>query len=138
MTNKLVVPIETGIAAIDNQHAHYYKLINDFIFLSKNRHIENADATKFFADVVEYTVEHFDSEEFFMSSINYPDYEEHLEQHNIFRDHIERLSTELVTVSNICKFAEKFAEVVETWFSAHIVTYDMQLAEYCAAHKIHG
>jgi hemerythrin-like metal-binding protein len=138
MINKLVVPIETGIAAIDNQHAHYYKLINDFVFLSKNRHIEKADATKFFADVVEYTVEHFDSEEFFMRSIDYPDIEDHIEQHDIFRNEIEKLSAELENVTNICKFAEKFADVVETWFSAHIIMSDMKLAEYCTKNNIHG
>ncbi|MHB9139144.1 MAG: bacteriohemerythrin [Victivallaceae bacterium] len=106
MINKLVVPAETGIAAIDNQHTYYYKLINDFVFLSKNRHVEKAEAVTFFADVVDYTVDHFDSEEFFMRSIEYPYYEEHLEEHNKFRDQIEKMSAELATATNICKFAE--------------------------------
>jgi hemerythrin-like metal-binding protein len=135
---KLFVPVKTGIAAIDNQHAHYYNLINDFVFLSKNLHVENSEAVKFFSEVVEYTVLHFDSEEFFMRSINYPDYENHVKMHDRFRAGIEKQSEELEKVTNLCKFAEKFAEWASAWFSTHEATADLKLAEYCKAHNIHG
>lgn len=138
MMKKMFVPVETGIAAIDKQHVHYYKLINDFVFLSKNRHIEKSEAIKFFSEVVEYTVERFDSEEFFMRSIDFPDYEDHVKIHDRFRASIEKQSEDLEKVTNICKFAEMFAEWVSTWFSSHEATADLKLAEYCKAHNIHG
>jgi len=138
MMKKMFVPVKTGIAAIDIQHEHYYKLINDFVFLSKNRHVEKSEATKFFSEVVEYTVEHFDSEEFFMRSIDYPDYETHVKIHDRFRASIEKQSEELEKVTNLCKFAEAFAEWVGSWFSSHEATADLKLAEYCKTNDIHG
>ncbi len=131
------VPAKIGIAAIDNQHAHYYTLIEDFVFLSKNMHVEKSEAIKFFSEVVEYTIIHFDTEEFFMRSINYPDYEDHVKIHDRFRASIEKQSAELANITNICKFSEKFAEWVSSWFVSHEATADLKLAEYCKTHNIH-
>ena len=130
---KMFVPVKTGIAAIDVQHEHYYNLINDFVFLSKNRHIEKSEAVKFFSEVVEYTVLHFDTEEFFMRSIDYPDYETHVKIHDRFRASIEKESEAIEKVTNLCKFSEMFAEWVGSWFSSHEATADMKLAEFCRA-----
>ena len=135
---KMFVPVKTGIAAIDAQHEHYYNLINDFVFLSKNRHIEKSEAVKFFSEVVEYTVLHFDTEEFFMRSIDYPDYETHVKIHDRFRASIEKESGEIEKVTNLCKFSEMFAGWVGSWFSSHEATADLKIAEYCRAHNIHG
>lgn len=138
MVKKLYVPAETGIAAIDNQHAHYYRLINDFVFLSKNLHVDKAETVKFFSEIIEYTVLHFDTEEFFMRSINYPDYEKHVKIHDKFRASIEKQAEELEKVTNISKFADMFSEWIGAWFATHITTVDLKLAEYCKTHKIHG
>ncbi|MFA6100755.1 MAG: hemerythrin family protein [Victivallaceae bacterium] len=138
MMKKLFVPVKTGIPAIDTQHEHYFKLINDFVFLSKNRHIEKSEAIKFFSEVVEYTVLHFDTEEFFMRSIDYPGYDNHVKIHDRFRASIEKQSEELEQVTNICKFSEAFAEWVSSWFAGHEATADLKLAEYCKEHNIHG
>ncbi|MFA7230446.1 MAG: hemerythrin family protein [Victivallaceae bacterium] len=127
---KLYVPIATGIIALDMQHEHFHKMINEFAVICQDHKVDNTEAAKFFSEAVEYVVDHFDSEEFFMRSIDYPYYDSHVEQHDKLRADMEKYAEELAKTENISKFAENFAEQVSEWFARHVATADARLSEY--------
>lgn len=125
---------EIGIVALDSQHAHYHGLIDEFVDLCMLDNIVLSEINEFFAQIIDYSVEHFDAEEFFMRSIDYPDYQEHVDRHDDFRAKLEEMSEKLKTAPDISEFAENAGDWVEQWFAAHIIHDDQKLADYYKAH----
>ena len=85
MENKkaVFVPMRIGITSLDIQHEALFKCINKFIQLYLKGEPERGEVEKQFAVLVDYTMNHFDDEEFFMRSINYPEVERHAMQHQV-------------------------------------------------------
>ena len=121
----------TGIELIDNQHKHYYSLVNNFIdmYLSENFDLDllkkNFDAT------LNYVMEHFDAEEYLMTSSNYPCYEEHFIKHNMFRDQIDKFMEILENDDFDRKeFTRTISKWMVEWFKLQVLTDDVKLANY--------
>ena len=68
--NAASVPMKIGIASLDAQHEALFECINKFIRLYLKGEPERGEVEKQFAALVDYTVTHFDDEEFFMRSID--------------------------------------------------------------------
>ena len=125
---------EIGIAALDNQHAHYRLLINKFADLCMLETVSLTEIEDFFSQIIDYSIEHFDAEEFFMRSINYPYYQNHVDQHDILRAKLEEMSEKLKTAPDVNEFAENAVDWIDQWFAAHITSEDQKLADYYKTH----
>jgi hemerythrin-like metal-binding protein len=124
-----------GIVALDNQHAHYHGLIDQFTDLCMEIDVDLSEVNNFFSQIIDYSIEHFDAEEFFMRSIDYPDYSVHVGHHDEFRSKLEELSEKLKNIKNVSEFAENTIDWVDNWFFMHIAKDDMKLAEYYKSHQ---
>ncbi|MDD5597473.1 MAG: hypothetical protein PHV82_05985 [Victivallaceae bacterium] len=127
----------TGIPAIDNQHAHYVELLNEFVVGSRTGNVSRNEFNEGVNKVVAYALDHFDSEEFLMRSIDYPLYEEHLLKHNIFREKMDGLLAETDSVEiNIGDYMNELSKWLIEWFKIQIMDDDVKLAEYIRGNNI--
>ncbi|MFA6714360.1 MAG: hemerythrin family protein [Victivallales bacterium] len=127
----------TGIPAIDNQHAHYVELLNEFVIGSQTGNVGRNEFNAGVNKVIAYALEHFDSEEFLMRSIDYPLYEEHLLKHNIFREKMDGLLAEMDAVEiNIDDYMNELSKWLVEWFKIQIMDDDVKLAGYIRENNI--
>lgn len=127
----------TGVPAIDNQHRYYFELLDKFVTGSKEGNISREKFNKNVNEVIAYALEHFDSEEFLMRSIDYPLYEEHLAKHNVFRDKMDVFMEEIDAGGiKIDKFMEKISKWLVEWVKIQMLDDDSKLAKYIKENNI--
>jgi hemerythrin len=135
----LIEPSEyiTGVPAIDNQHRHYFELLEKFVAGSREGNISREEFNEDVNEVIAYALEHFDSEEFLMRSIDYPLYEEHLAKHNIFRDKMDGFMEDIDAGGiKIDDFMEKISKWLVEWVKIQMLDDDAKLAKYIKENNI--
>ena len=132
--NAVSVPTRIGIASLDAQHEALFECINKFIRLYLKGEPEREKVEKQFAALVDYTMTHFDDEEFFMRSIDYPELALHAAQHQALRDVVDGFTARLETETDLHDFCGAVIELLKTWLNKHICTMDTRIAVYYQAH----
>ena len=123
-----------GVETIDDQHKELFKNLGDFIMLVRDKEIkweDRLDKAKETLDFLqEYVVFHFDDEEKFQESINYPDIEIHKEAHRQFKEGIN----EYVEIFNEGGFTEdkmqEFSAKLMTWLIMHVGKMDQEIGKF--------
>ncbi|MDD0853677.1 bacteriohemerythrin [Halobacteriovorax sp. GB3] len=114
-----------NIDKIDDEHQKIVKLINVLINAINSKNF--AHMKKSFDELMQYAVFHFDEEEQFMRSINYPQYEAHAKVHRNLVSQLKEHRAQLETG----KFdAEKIVAFIQNWLLSHIMGIDNNYAEY--------
>lgn len=125
---------KTGIPLIDQQHESYLDLVERFFNFSghqADRKILGHELDKVFA----YAVEHFDTEEYLMRSMQYPWLKEHSDKHATFRDNVDGFSAELLNSDlNLHTFTTRLAEWLVEWFAEQVQVDDRKLAGFLKKH----
>lgn len=113
--------LSVGLESIDTQHKELFHLINAFY----NRIVEKTgkdSIMKAIIDMENYTIEHFSFEEMMMKRAGYPNIQEHIKEHEKFRE----------TVADFRKRYEggrlllslEVTGFVKNWISSHIMKTD--------------
>jgi len=118
-----------GNAKIDAQHRELVKMANEFYngvkmggILAKVYFLETIKKA------VQYVKEHFTTEENMMLEVNYPDLEEHKQQHKDFVDEVTRQIKIFESQDNPDPMG--FVNFLAKWISNHIATADKKYAPY--------
>jgi hemerythrin len=122
--------LKTGIPIIDKQHDEYADLVDSFFKMAEQGNVSRAALALEMNKVLKYAIEHFDTEEQFMRSLNYPHYEEHYTKHNIFRDRTDSCCVEIESACDIDVCAITMSKWLINWFCDQVQTDDMKLAEF--------
>ncbi|MCK5805582.1 MAG: hemerythrin family protein [Lentisphaeria bacterium] len=129
MPTDFSLPI-TGVELIDNQHAHYVRLVKHLLTLFGRGDLDSASFRAEVQAVVAYAIEHFDAEEFLMTSSNYPAYQEHVEKHDKFRAWIdqfqEKISKETIDIADF----QRLLQWLTDWFLQQVRVDDQKLANF--------
>ncbi len=121
----------TGIPLIDEQHKHYVELVNKLIINYNNGVMEKTALNAYIREIFTYAVEHFDAEEYLMRSENYPLYEEHLNNHNVFRDKIDGFISEMDSEDmNVDDYVYNLNKWLIDWFKIQVLNDDVKLANF--------
>ena len=120
----------TGIPLIDKQHAEYADLVDQCFELALHGNVSKQDLFKEIRAVIKYAVEHFDAEEFLMRSKKYPAYAEHLSKHNIFRDKMDVLFSDIEEDVDLDEYTIRLSKWLIEWFYEQVQTDDMKLAVF--------
>lgn len=123
-----------GVPKIDAQHKKLFKHLGEFIVLVRDRDTSwesRLDKAKETLDFLQdYVVYHFNDEEKYQASINYPGLEEHKEAHRKFKEGIH----EYVEIFTSGEFTEEkmqeFSAKLMTWLIMHVGKMDQQIGEY--------
>ena len=86
--------LETGIAAIDNQHKQWIAATNA-LFEAHQRGKGVKEIARTMAFLVEYTLKHFNDEEESQEKYGYPHYLAHKQIHDIFKGEAQHLAAVL-------------------------------------------
>jgi hemerythrin len=117
----------TGIAMIDAQHKEYFRRVNQALASSEDREAECLKELQF---VQEYALDHFDAEQNVMTFHEYPGYEGHLAQHQVFASRLDALSEALAAEGFRPDVGQRLNALLVEWFVRHIRTEDQRLGKY--------
>lgn len=122
-----------GIELVDEQHKELFKRLSDFIEVIQNEKdwdekLEQVNKTMLFMQ--EYVIFHFNDEEDYMAKINYPEIENHVSTHNLFRewivDCLESFYQDGFTEENVQEFGGKIIK----WLILHVGRMDQKIGEF--------
>ena len=118
--------LKTGINIIDEQHQELIVMLNRFGRFRCGR--ECFDEA--FAELKDYVNIHFKTEEDYMISLNYPEYETHKACHDEFIDIIAGFQKKTEQVENGHGLGEEIIEKAGNWLINHYTKEDVELAKY--------
>ena len=121
----------TDIELVDEHHQKLFSLVNSLyrgVFECQDLTEERCLTKSILAELKDYIDYHFTAEEQLMSKYNYPEYIQHLEEHNLFRREIASLSEQL----DAGKFALSFPmfEFLRNWLTNHILISDKKYSPW--------
>ena len=120
----------TGNEMIDTQHKELIERMNGLLESCESGN-EKLTAIKTLDYLSDYTDYHFKAEEQLQQYIEYPGYEKHKAQHEIFKQTINELQEMLQEEEGPSEaFVEKVEENIVKWFYVHIEGFDRSVAEY--------
>ena len=112
-----------GIAIIDNEHMKIFGLINKVIHAKEYNN--NPDEIKeVLVDMDNYASTHFKTEERYMEQFDYPEYQNHKEEHNQFSNEIVSYIDKVI--KGDFKIASEILEYLKQWLVKHIQVTDRQ------------
>ena len=120
----------TGNEMIDSQHKELIEKINA-VMKSCEQSNDKSVAVKTLDYLEDYTNYHFSAEEQLQREIDYPGFQKHKEQHEIFKQTIADLQDMLQEEEGPSPaFVAKVQEKVIEWLYVHIQGFDRSVAEY--------
>lgn len=132
--SQLPPAFRVGVDLFDLQHQQLIEMI-DRLGGNKLSLPGHDERMALMHDLVHYALEHFDAEEELMRKYNYPGFEDHLEEHRIFRMQVilffeELNANEEKTVAEAWKFLQE-------WIVDHILHTDMLYKPFFETCKDH-
>jgi len=121
---------ETGNKLVDSQHQELFRMVNALhAAILENRSKDLLTPT--LEKLVNYTIEHFRSEEALMAQVNYPAMAVHKWKHEDLTEKVQELvrkynSGQVVLTVTLSNFLAE-------WLRYHIKEDDMRLMQYCQA-----
>ncbi len=114
-----------GIEHIDKQHQELFKIAGDIHELIKNEFITDKydRIIKLLAELKDYTIFHFTSEEEYMASIGYRKLLSHKVEHNDFIEKINSVDLEKIDMDHE-QYLLEILEFVLNWIADHILQTD--------------
>lgn len=117
-----------GLKELDAHHQELFSLLNtnlkSVIDKTDDPKIVAADITR----LHEYALTHFQAEENLFLKIKYPEAEEHMREHEEFRNELKKLQALENTTDDLSRL--KLLLFLSTWFTKHIMTTDKKYVPY--------
>lgn len=127
MTDLNIDFLHLGIKTIDLQHQKFFQLLVELRLYNQSKE-DNLAIYNIIEEFTEYTIYHFNAEEKIMSKINFPDIDEHLQQHEMFIKKIDNFKTAYEYQSRM--LSEQILFFLQKWFLVHIQEYDAKYVNY--------
>ena len=124
---QLTPELTTGIEEIDSQHRHFLDLVQAAEDLSKNPASEAARTL--LLEISRYAQCHFTYEETMMTVYDYPDRDQHVDQHAAILTALKR------SIENDCVNLAQMRFQLLRWLMAHIPVDDKPLAQFVNARR---
>jgi hemerythrin len=114
-----------GVLAFDKAHQKLFTCFNDFYSALKD-HKPQDKIGEILEQTLAYTKQHFDSEEQWLASKNYPDLAVHKEQHRKFQAQIQGLIED--NRAGKIGLSGTVSKTLREWLTGHIMEIDQQYA----------
>ncbi|MDM8556627.1 bacteriohemerythrin [Desulfococcaceae bacterium HSG7] len=116
---------QLNISLIDKQHKRLFLLIDNFYQALKQKQSKQGMA-ELLNGLAEYTIYHFNAEEWFMKLYKYPVHQQHKAAHKEFIENVQDFQTRFEQGRLLIPL--EVANFLKDWLSNHILTADKQLA----------
>lgn len=124
---------ELGVSQIDEQHKELFKRVEAFLQVlrsadSWDHKIPKINETLDF--MKKYVVDHFQEEEEYQLSINYPRYEIHKQIHTDMVNYVLEVSKQYEQSNNNEQLMQQFGGKLLAWLINHVAAEDQRIADY--------
>lgn len=119
-----------GNPKIDEEHKELIRIANALL-RSMNEGRSKNDFSKILHELREYTVFHFNNEEEFMRSVNYPDLRKHMDEHTELKRKVKDFQRDLF-LGEGADFV-RLREMLKGWLVGHILECDLKIKSYLFA-----
>ncbi len=120
-----------GVYELNDQHMRLVGVINRMIDLASLKKSDEAAIKsaylKVLDDMVQYAAVHFDTEERYLKSIGFPDFENHSEEHKAFSRKAAELKQKAAVGEVDIPGTSKY---LQAWLSGHILHSDMDYRRF--------
>ncbi len=132
---------ELGVPLIDAQHKELFKRVGSFLQVlrsggSWDEKIPKINETLEF--MKRYVVEHFQAEEEYQRSINYPGYKFHKQIHDDMVNYVQEVSKQYEQSQNDEQLMQQFGGRLLAWLINHVAAEDQRIAEYAKKKGMSG
>lgn len=121
--------LSVGVELIDSQHKIWFDKADQLFQAGKN-----GKAKDFIAQMLEfldeYTKKHFNDEEQYMRSINYPEYDTQKRLHTGFIEELANLKKEFEESGGNIVIIINANQMVVNWLTKHISNEDKKIGKY--------
>lgn len=114
------LPFIFGIEKIDSEHRHLISIFNRMSEKAEQK--ESTDFVKIMDELEEYGNDHFANEETLMKKANFTEIDEHVIQHQIFRQKINDFKTSIQFGSSTLEV--EIVTFLRKWLLKHIMECD--------------
>lgn len=119
----------TGIDEIDNQHKELCHVSSElFSSFVEGKCLSKIEPILLFFE--RYVNEHFEAEENFQQKIKFPFYEQHKEEHDTFKKHIQEFRISIQKEGVTEKIAQKFNLEIMNWLIFHFRETDGLISKF--------
>lgn len=121
--------LAVGVENIDEQHKVLFEKVNELLeacSLGQGKTVIG-DTIIFLG---EYTKKHFNDEEKYMLSINYPEYNKQKELHTNFISELEKINNDYMETGNKLLLTISVNSMVVKWLTYHISIEDKKIGEF--------
>lgn len=124
--------LSVGEEEVDSQHRELFKMINALdAAIRKGK--PNKEIVGLIGFLDDYIVVHFGTEEKYMTSTGYPDFESHRKKHEWFIEEFSHIKKRLEDGAPLVEIGGLSNNLLITWFSNHIRTIDKALGGFLAS-----
>ena len=109
------------VSLIDEQHKKLFEIINKAI-VAKQHSDNPKEIIEMLKDMSKYLQEHFETEETYMKEFNYPEYQDHKEEHRHF--YTEIIAYHDKVIKGDYQIANEIIEYLKWWLVNHIQVTD--------------
>lgn len=120
-----------GVSWIDEQHEHFFDIVNHIVALTTQKKIEKEDVFVRLGELNDHILYHFDAEETYLKESKFPDVEAHLAAHDAFRKEIKEFTDDIENGKrNAKKIADDTATFASDWLKKHMLGMDKERVQY--------
>jgi len=119
--------LDVGNEAMNDEHRELINKMQNLTALNQ-RSLNKNDILFYYDDLVNYTKRHFQDEEIYLESINYPGLEQHKRIHVGLMDALARYREEFKS-SVSGRFPSSVFDFFRTWITSHILVVDKGYSE---------
>jgi hemerythrin len=120
--------LSTGLADIDADHKKLIDLLNQ-IFISSYAGVSSEMLNNILKELMNYTIYHFDREEKYLGSHDYPLLAEHNMQHEKLKNQLQEIISK-VSESNLENLSDETYAFLRGWLIDHIQAHDLEYAKF--------
>jgi hemerythrin len=115
-----------NVSMIDEQHKFFILIMNKVVVAKneENKHEKISDALN---EMTAYALSHFKSEEAYMLDLDYPEYQQHKEEHKEFLKTTVGFCRRVMNKEN--NIIDDLCEFLEQWLVEHIQGTDKRFTE---------
>ena len=122
--------LEGGVKKIDKQHKGYFKIVNGLLDMTLNQQHSEKKIAESFKFLRVYIIDHFATEETYMTQFDYPFYGDHKRKHMFFRKKLAELYEASKRTKSSRELAKQMQFFLVDWFLNHIKVSDKKMSSF--------
>lgn len=119
--------LSVNIENLDGQHKQLIKLINRLNRVAANT-AEHEETAKILDELIQYTINHFKTEEELFQKFNYPEYDNHKREHEQFASKVRDFEKSFS--NNSARVELSLLQFLKDWLVNHIMKADKRYAKF--------